>query len=306
MLLVKNVLAAVFMVGVFVQATQAMDFDPPEIVVLGDSQIPFGSGQAFVDFFSDIEGNCAPNLAQSMALEPLRDARVGVIGVRSTSIHSWIARGGAAKNSICKVDPKWRVNAGTFGSINTTENKYVQIGRGEPYQFCTPGQSAFEAMFAEGYYAPKLLFMSFLGNATGRWADSPEKAVADVEEMMAQLPEDVPCIFMTTAPAYSQKIVNRRLRAQMNLMDAFKSTGARCTFIPGATEATVAANQGNSAHFRRHSNGRVKDPYHPNKRAAARFFELQRDNLCNAIFEQIPPMKVASAPTDGVDVAGVE
>ena len=137
------------------------------------------------------------------------------------------------------------------------------------------------------YYDPKLLLMSFLGNSARRWADSPEAAISDVQEMMRQLPPSMPCIFMTTAPAYSAKIVDLRLRAQKNLMSAFEKTGSRCTFVPGATPETVAANQGNKHYFRLNKSGMVKDPYHPNQRAAENFFALEMDGICNAIFDQI-------------------
>ena len=168
-----------------------------------------------------------------------------------------------------------------------TGNKYVQIGKGKEYQFCAPQKSAFEEMFREDYYRPKLLLMSFLGNSARRWADSLKAAVSDVEEMMRQLPDETPCIFMTTAPAYTAKIVDQRLRAQKNIMAAFEQTGSRCTFVPGATPETVAANQGNTHYFRLNKDGMVKDPYHPNQRAAKNFFALEMDGICNAIFEQI-------------------
>lgn len=265
----------------------ADDFISPEILILGDSQISFGSGPAFLEFFTDIKKHCSPNADQADNLERLGEMRVGVIGVRSTSIGSWIARDGPAKDTICEEDRKWRVNAGTYGFINMTDNKYVQIGQGREYQFCAPQKSAFEEMFREGYYSPRLLLMSFLGNSAQRWAADREAAIRDVSEMMRQLPEDTPCIFMTTAPAFKKEIVDLRLRAQANLMAAFEETGSRCTFVPGATPETVAANQGNTHYFRLNGAGMVKDPYHPNAAAAKNFFALEMDGICNAIFEQV-------------------
>lgn len=285
--LIRRVLGAAFCALLTATPTLADDFISPEILILGDSQISFGSGPAFLEFFTDIKEHCSPNEQQTENLRRLGEMRVGVIGVRSTSIPSWIARKGPAKDTICEEDRKWRVNAGTYGFVNMTNNQYVQIGKGREYQFCAPKKSAFEEMFREDYYNPKLLLLSFLGNSARRWADSKEDAVKDVEEMMRQLPPDMPCIFMTTAPAYSAKIVNLRLRAQKNLMSAFEETGSRCTFVPGATPETVAANQGNRHFFRLNKSGMVKDPYHPNKRAAKNFFALEMDGICNAIFEQI-------------------
>ena len=265
----------------------AQDFVSPEILILGDSQISFGSGPAFLEFFNDIEGHCQANNEQMQNLKKLGKMRVGVIGVRSTSIHSWTARSGRSKDTICKEDRKWRVNAGTYGFINMTGNKYVQIGKGKEYQFCAPKKSAFEYMFRDGYYEPKLLLMSFLGNSAKRWANSLEAAIEDVEKMMAQLPPDVPCVFMTTAPAYKKEIVDLRLKAQDNLMSAFEATGARCSFVPGATPETVLANQGNKNYFRLNKRGMVKDPYHPNRAAAKNFFALEMNGICNAVFDQM-------------------
>ena len=279
----KAAICALFTTG----SVSADEFLSPEILILGDSQISFGSGPAFLEFFTDIKEHCQPEGQQLANLERLGEMRVGVIGVRYTSIRHWIARGGAAKDAICEEDRRWRVNAGTYGFINTTGNRYVQIGQGREYQFCAPNRSAFEEMFREDYYNPRLLLMTFLGNSARRWADSVDAAVEDVEEMMRQLPPDMPCIFMTTAPAFKPEIVELRLRAQENLMTAFEQTGSRCTFVPGATPETVAANQGNTEFFRLNDAGMVKDPFHPNARAAENFFALEMDNICNAIFEQI-------------------
>lgn len=266
---------------------KAVDFISPEILILGDSQISFGSGPAFLEFFTDIKKHCHANAEQEQHLKKLGEMRVGVIGVRSTSIHSWTARSGKSKDTICKEDRKWRVNAGTYGFINMDGNRYVQIGKGREYQFCAPQKSAFEHMFRDGYYDPKLLLLSFLGNSAKRWADDEDAAIEDVKKMMAQLPENVPCIFMTTAPAYKKEIVDLRLKAQKNLMSAFEKTNARCTFVPGATPETVLANQGNKHYFRLNKRGMVKDPYHPNQAAAKNFFALEMDGICTAIFDQV-------------------
>ena len=266
---------------------QPADFVSPSIVILGDSQIPFGSGPVFLDFFENIKRHCPPTPEQAANLEVLADMKVAVIGVRSTSLHSWTAKMGKAKGAICDVDPKWKVNAGTYGFINTTGNKYKQIGQGDAYQFCEMKKSAFQTMFRPGYYEPKLILLSFLGNSAKRWANDYAKAVEDVEKMNAQLPQGVPCIFMTTAPSYSKKITDLRLKAQANVKRAFAETGSQCSFIEGATPETVAANQGNKKYFRLSKSGKVKDPYHPNERAAKTFFMIAMDDICTAVYDQI-------------------
>ncbi|MGJ8627503.1 MAG: SGNH/GDSL hydrolase family protein [Sulfitobacter sp.] len=266
---------------------QADPFVSPDIVILGDSQISFGSGPVFLEFFENIKAHCPPTPKQQADLAHLGEMNVAVIGVRSTSLHSWTARMGRAKGAICDVDPKWKVNAGTYGFINMTGNKYAQIGKGEPYQFCEKGKSAFEAMFAPDYYKPRLLLMSFMGNSAKRWADSRDHALKDVREMNAQLPPGTPCIFMTTAPSYSKKITDLRIKAQANLKWAFETSGTACTFIEGATPETVKANEGNKHYFRLNKSGKVKDPYHPNLAAAKNFFALEMDDICNAIYTEI-------------------
>lgn len=262
-------------------------FVSPDIVVLGDSQIPFGAGPEYVAFFETMSRQCAATPKQRAALSRLEEGRLAVIGVRSSSLQTWTARTKPGKSAICDVDKKWGVNAGTFGAINTSGNPYVQIGRGAAYQFCTPGASPLEAMFRPGYYAPKLLVMSFLGNAAQRWAMSREDALADVRATMAQLPEGLACVFITSAPPFTAKRVALRQKAQDNLKWAFAEAGASCSFVEGFTPETIAAYQGNARYFRVNADGRVTDPFHPNPRGARAFFELQRAPLCEAIIEQL-------------------
>jgi hypothetical protein len=272
----------------FISTAQAdTKFKSPDILVLGDSQLSFGAGPAFVDFLTMLQKNCDAAGTD--------DLSVGVIGVRSTSLASWVARSGRAKGPICTVDPKWRVNAGSYGSLNQSGNQFVQIGEGTPYQFCKKGKSAFEAMFETGYYHPRLIILFFLGNAAERWASSAQATLQDVRETMRQLPKDVPCIFMTTAPPYSQKVLDLRLEAQTNLQKAFASAGGRCKFIPGLNDATIAANLGRKDSFRRSKSGKVKDPYHPTEAAAGKFLKLSRAKLCKAVLSELMP-RTALAP----------
>jgi hypothetical protein len=258
-----------------VQAQES--FENPDVLVLGDSQLSFGAGVAFVEFFKKYGSSCG--LPKS--------ASVGVIGVRSSQLVAWTARDAVGKKSICDVDPKWKVNAGSFGVINKTNNKYVQIGQGAAYQFCKPNQSPFQAMFSQGYYNPKLLVMFILGNATERWANSEAEALNDVRRTMKDLPSDLPCVFMTTAPAYTEKVVLQRKQAQDNIEKAFKTVGKSCSFVRGYTDRTIAANLGNPNNFRRKPDGSVKDPYHPTEDSARQFLSLVKDDFCSAIKTQL-------------------
>lgn len=245
----------------------------PDVLILGDSQLTFGAGEAFVDLLGAMRGQCG--LAAS--------ARVGVIGVRSSAITSWTGRTKAAKGAICNVDPKWKVNAGAYGTLSQGENPYVQIGRGAQFQFCTADKSPLQAVFAGGYYAPQLVIFFMMGNATDRWADSKADALADARALTANLPKGQPCIFMTSAPPYGEKVIKVRQRAQDNIEAAFAATGSQCSFVPGFTAATIRENQGNAANFRRKPSGAVKDPFHPTENGARKFLGLQRKALCAAI-----------------------
>jgi hypothetical protein len=249
----------------------------PDVLVLGDSQLTFGAGEAFVDLLGQMAGDCG--LAS--------DATIGVIGVRSSTLASWTGRTKSAKAAICNVDPKWKVNAGAYGTLSQGKNPYVQIGRGAQFQFCTSARSPLEAVFDDDAYNPQLLIMFLMGNATERWAESPAAALQDARAFVADLPQGQPCIFMSSAPPYGEKVVRLRQRAQDNIERAFSSLGGRCSFVPGFTTATIAENLGNAANFRRKPSGKVKDPYHPTEAAARRFLKLQRSALCKAIATQL-------------------
>ena len=284
----RHILASFFLLLMLpTTALSAGTFKSPDILVLGDSQFTFGSGPSFLDFFQNIQSKCSPNKSQMRDLKKLGDMSVAVIGVRSSSLPAWTARTKKGKGAVCDVDPKWKVNAGSYGTVNKTKNIYIQIGKGPQYQFCKKKLSPFEAMFKDRYYDPKLMVMSFLGNSSGGGAKNPKMALNDVQKTMAQLPEDMPCIFITSAPSYNKKTNDVRVRAQKNLKEAFKQSGNRCSFVEGLTPKTIAANLGVKSHFRRKKSGAVKDPYHPNKRAAKKFFAIEKNAICKAIFTQI-------------------
>jgi hypothetical protein len=215
------------------------------------------------------------------------DATVGVIGVRSSTLQSWTATRRGGKAAICDVDPKWNVNAGAYGTLAPRGGPFVQIGRGDDFQFCQRGRSPLRSVFHEGYYRPRLVVMFLMGNATDRWAASPEAARQDARAFVADLPTGQPCIFMTSAPPYGADTVRQRQKAQDNIAAAFAAAGGQCSFVAGFTPATVAENRGNAANFRRRPSGSVKDPYHPTEAAARRFLALQRDALCAAVTAQL-------------------
>lgn len=262
-------------------------FRPPNILVVGDSQISFGSGRAFMEFFSEIEKNCAPDERQKQALEVLESRTFGAIGVRSTSLHTWVTPDEKRKAMICDIDKKWGVNAGVYGISDKPDRRYVQIGQGKEYQFCKPDTSSFQAMFDNGYYNPKLIVLAFLGNSAERWAENEASALRDVKKTMEQIPPDTPCIFMTTAPSYRKEINDLRQVAQKNVKAAFNAAGSRCGFVEGFTPETRGAIQDNEGFFTRNDAGVVTDPHHPNLAAARKFFEIKTPDLCRVLFKQL-------------------
>jgi hypothetical protein len=277
-------------IAVVVQADMARANPPPlDVLVLGDSQITFGSGPVLLSFFEMLDKSCQEDWPAGYRSGFAAAPQVGIIGVRSTSLQAWVSRSDRGKGAICDVDPKWHVNAGSYGALNHNENPYIQIGQGDDYAFCKDGQSAFEAMFAERYYAPRLLVMSFLGNEAERWANDPQAALEDVQSTMAQLPDDLPCIFMTTTPVYRQETATLRSKAQDHILAAFEQSGSRCSIVAGHTPDTIAMNVGNAAHFRRSASGAVRDPFHPTRTAQTEAVMTLTGAICAAVAEQLSP-----------------
>ena len=87
---------------------------------------------------------------------------------------------------------------------------------------------------------------------------------------------------MTTIPTYETRENERRTRAQMNLAAAVQSSGT-CAFVPGITDATRSAIEGNAAFFRTDEAGVVTDPRHPTAASASRFIDVQTTALCAAV-----------------------
>jgi hypothetical protein len=278
----------------------ATAFTPPEILLLGDSQISFGAGEVLTAFFGALDRECADALSPAQATQ-LRGRRLGVIGARQTSLRAWSARSGRAKWLVCGKDPTWGVNASTFGVLRSEKRgKYEQIGETPGTQFCAAGRSPFEEMFRPGYYDPTLLVMWFLGNDAARWARDPAAAAEDVARLTAQLPPDTPCVFMTTAPSYRAGENRRRVAAQDAVMAAFARAGGRCATAPGLTPETIAALEGMPAFYRRHEDGRVKDPYHPLRRGAAQWLALRKGAICEAVATALEAGDADGPPDDSL------
>jgi hypothetical protein len=262
--------------------TSAQAFESPKLLILGDSQLTFGGGRPFLRFFKDINKQCETYWNNDQHL-PNISASTGIIGVRSTSIHSWIARDGKSKGMVCDKDPKWGVNARTLGVNEDSKRKFEQIGELPHNKFCEPHLSPFEAMFRPGYYDPELFIMFFLGNSTGRWDEEPALAKQDLEHMLLQIPKDIPCILLTTIPTHKPNTNDKRQLAQQAMMDAFNdSLTSHCTLVSGVTETTRNMSENNTDYFFQKKNGKF-DPYHPSELGARKFLDNRSEDICDAI-----------------------
>ncbi len=274
--------------------SRAGKFKTPDVFLLGDSQFAFGAGPTFHDFFRNFADNCSGYGGDKWLAQYGDLLDVGVMGVRSTSIHSWVARNWNLKKFVCQPDPKWNVNARLYGWMNRANGTYVQLGRAPDFKICQPNRSALEVMFADPMNRPKLMVWFFTGNSVHRWANGRKQTRRDMQRLVAQLPREVACIIMTTVPTYRLKDNRLRLRAQIGIRRAIAETGSRCQFIPGYTVSSLKAFQGNRRYYRRYASGKVKDPYHPNEAGARAFLDLQRKALCTAAIKALRPMATAA------------
>lgn len=309
-LIFSPVLMLALCIAISFQMSQQAQADPmrtPEILVLGDSQLSFGAGPVMLDFFNNIKSRCRGAIPSTSVFGEVGHMRSALIGARSTSLGSWLSKTGAARAKLCKKDAKWGVNASIWGTIRKLPQKsgtvHVQIGEGKQYQFCRRGQTPLEALFANGYYSPRLLVFNLLGNGVWRWAKSYKLAHSDVMRLDDQLPHGVPCLFMTTMPNYEKSRNKLRLKAQKNIEAAFATHKNRCAFVRGLTPQTIAAIQGKNRYFRRRKSGRVKDPFHPNSEATKKFYSLIRENLCQAIASALSRRTLSVNTTDDAGLA---
>ena len=266
---------------------------PPEILFIGDSHLSFGAGKVFREFFRDFEKHCKPEERWMGQARAVAKRSFGLMGVKATSPHNWVHHRRSLKKMVCEPDPKWPVNARLYGFPHRRDGTYVQLGKDPSFPFCRKGKTAFEAVFE--WTKPRLLVLYFMGNTITRWANAPRLARSDVKRLIKQLPKDTGCMFMTTSPVYRKKNNARRVKAQKNIAAAFaKLGGGRCQFVPMLTPQTIAAIEGRAGYFRRHKDGRVKDPYHPGITASRHLLRLQRKPICRAVFDAMRPNLLAT------------
>jgi len=275
----------------------AEEFKTPEILMLGDSQLSFGAGEVVLDFFENLKMRCEGVVDQTMLLDELQKMRTTLIGARSSSLQSWTTTSGWAYDRLCKKDPTWGVNASIWGYGRKKGVPYVQIGEHKGYDFCEKGKTPIQVMFDEGY-KPDLLIFNILGNNAKRWAKDPKTAEIDVARFIEQTPAHLPCIYMSTLPIHTKRRNDTRFKAQVAIKAAFEKADNRCAFVETLDKKTISLIQGQNKYFKRKKNGRVKDPFHPQKAAARKVYNLKQTEICQAIGEVFAPKIVASTTLD--------
>jgi len=286
---IRKIISAVLLALLFGQPAQAGDyqFKQPDIFVLGDSQVLFGAGEPLLGFFEKIADHCAGHWGKDNEAQELKGTSVGVLGVRSTSLNSWVNEDDEFKKRICTIDPNWHINASQFGTVKTTQERFLQIGQEDPFKFCIPDKSAFEVMFENGYYDPKLFVAYFLGNSAKRWAENEAETEKDAIAAAATIPVGMPCVLITTAPSYRANMNVVRLKGQQKFKHAYEKAEGACSFVEGLTPTTIKANVRNHLHFKHNEEEWVRDPFHPNARGIEHFLKLKTADICNAISVQI-------------------
>lgn len=274
-------------------ATADNDFETPQILMLGDSQLSFGAGEVVLNFFENIKAVCEEVVDQTMLLEELQKMKATLIGARSSSLQSWTTKSGWAYDRLCKKDKNWGVNASIWGHGRKGSVPYVQIGEHKDYRFCKSGKTPIQAMFDAGYN-PSLLIFNILGNNAKRWANDPKLADVDVARFIEQTPAHLPCVYMTTLPIYTKHRNTQRFKAQKAIKAAFAKADDRCSFVETLDKQTVSLIQGQNKYFKRKKNGKVKDPFHPQKAAARQVYKLKRNDICRAISNAFMPKVIAS------------
>ncbi len=275
----------------------ADEFKTPKILMLGDSQLSFGAGEVVLDFFDNLKMRCDDIVDQTMLLDELQKMRTTLIGARSSSLQPWTTTGGWAYDKLCKKDKTWGVNASIWGHGRKENVPYVQIGEHKDYQFCKSGKTPIQALFEAGYN-PNLLIFNILGNNAKRWANNPKSADMDVMKFIEQTPAHIPCIYMTTLPIHTKRRNTQRFKAQEAIRAAFSKAGNRCVFVQTLDKKTISLVQGHNKYFKRKKNGRVKDPFHPQKAAARKVYQLKNTEICKAIEKAFMPKVVASSTLD--------
>lgn len=276
--------SSLFTLTASLSSASAQSLADPDLLVIGDSQILFRGGPAYVDHFNKLAETCG-------ALIPERSAEfkahfsgdVGVAGVRAASINSWLAREGKQKDALCVPQKSWPKNARGFGALHTPDQKFHQTASDGNYPLCQSTQSPIETLFKDVAIKPKLLVFAMLGGYSKNWAKDKALAHKHAAELAAQVPENTPCLYLTTAPSFAEKPNKQRLEGQDHFFDGIQKTGGACLPVKGLTDETISAFQGNNKFYKTRDDGSVRDVFHPNDLGIRTFLNKVSPAMCRAL-----------------------
>ena len=211
-----------------------------------------------------------------------------MLGVRSTSLQSWISRKTPAWRQLCRKDKRHGVNASVWGTLKMGRRRFVQVGEGRKFQFCKSASHA-----AAGDAGHRLLHAARGDVFRWRqWRRSPRR-------QRQQRPSRTSTDLMQQLPSSGRLSVHdhgSRLHPAPQSCAAQSATTSWRRHLPSTAAVArscrvsplrrCSAIEGRNHYFRRRRSGAVKDPFHPDKRATGRFLTLRRQALCRALRQQ--------------------
>jgi len=276
--------SSLFTLTASLSSTSAQSLADPDLLVIGDSQILFRGGPAYVDHFNKLAETCGALIPERAAdFKSHFSGDVGVAGIRAAAINSWLARQGKQKDTLCVPQKSWPKNARGFGALHTPDQKFHQTARDGNYPLCQPNQSPIEALFKGVAIKPKLLVFAMLGGYSKNWAKDEALAHKHAAELAAQVPENTPCLYLTTAPSFAEKPNAERLEGQNHFFDGIQKAGGACLPVKGLTYETISAFQGNSKFYKTRDDGTVRDVFHPNDLGIRTFLNKVSPAMCQAL-----------------------
>ena len=277
----------------------AQSLKDADLLVVGDSQILFRGGPAYLDHFNQLAQTCG-TLIPERAADFTRhfSGDVGVAGIRAATTNSWLAREGKEKDALCVPEKSWPKNTRGFGVLHTPDKKFHQTGRDGNYPLCQPNQSPLETLFKEVGTNPKLLVLAILGKHANVWAKDKALAHKDAAELAAQVPASTPCLYLTTAPSFSEKQNAKRRVGQDHFFSGFQNAGGACLPVKGLTNETISAFEGNNKFYKTREDGTVRDVFHPNDLGIRSFLKTVSPAMCRALVAIMDRGQTAALKSD--------
>lgn len=291
--------SSLFTLTASLSSAPAQSLADPDVLVIGDSQILFRGGPAYVDHFNKLAETCSaliPERADDFKSHFTGD--VGVAGIRAAAINSWLARRGKQKDRICVPQKSWPKNARGFGTLHTPDQKFHQTASDGNYPLCQPNQSPLETLFKDVAIKPKLLVFAILGGYSKNWAMDEALAHKHAVDLAAQVPENTPCLYLTTAPSFSGKQNTPRRKGQDHFYKGIEKTPGACLPVRGLTDETISTFQGNKAFYKVRDDGSVRDVFHPNDLGIRTFLKTVSPAICQALVTLVDRDKTTAAKTD--------